>query len=773
VADGDLPWSEKLLGWAVVICILIPLASLFLTKNAASIELFFHYLFLTILLLAALGLGWFVLWSMHKRSTEAGPRPLDDYGRPIKTTVGHYQAMRILPYEERLKQHRRWTIPYVFVSLGLGCLLWVLVFNEREVSPAYTITGFVCLVVFPIVSAIVGFQVAYRTGWGNLFPPEEEEDRNNPPIKVVLDIPATEPEPEPAPPPPEPIDARSRLFHALRDACVAGEYAIPPPHLFDIILSVGEQIFTAPRKMPYGLDKPRPLFAGKDQELWDATYRMSQHSEERILQAIVQSFTVYLSKLPRFTRAPFQRPFQPTANMLHDMIKPFRDLDHYDLHPELVRRFDINTAEYTDTVKGATKPLYPQRYKGLPEQMAETYLQHTPLLPLFDVLVPYQPFTDEMRFAHHWCLGKTGRGKTTFLRYLIKDDLDRVARSECSLVVVDSKKLIREMRMLRVFAEGQPLDRRLILIDTERPFPLNPFYLPEAQARTVLVYMLANMTEASGLQTGALTFLIDAAMKHDKPSLRTIRDFFKLDARKGELPAEWSRYDKDTKDWFQHNFKNLHAATREGLHQRLANFIKLYPNLNRMFEADSFGLDIEELHKGGKVLLVDTDIEANGEDGTNLLGRLIIGLMETLATRRNKLDEDTLKPVWFYMDEAADYIKGDHKFVQILTKARSSRVGATVAYQYLGQIESPPVEKALENAAIHSVCIQRGSVELTIEENKLPALTIRPYTFINDEPQMVGDEYDSMRKRLASDHPYKAPPRATDEDDLPLTEKNR
>jgi hypothetical protein len=568
-----------------------------------------------------------------------------------------------------------------------------------------------------------------------------------------------------------PHEFRVALKERLGAAISERSYNVPNAELWERLISIADGLYSTPWKKPEILKQSRPEAYPEE---WDRFKALWKRVNDIAFEAIFQSTVAFVSKLPDFSKnAPFSKPLIEIVNapnLTFEMMQPFRESDVRDLQlfQTLVARYNSNVG----VISEAGQPLIqPQRYDGPKEAMAQAYFGGLPFLPLLQTLVPYQPFTDEMRFAHHWCMGKTGRGKTTFLRHLIKDDLDRTAKSECSLVVVDSKKLIREMRTLKMFAAGEPLDKRVTIIDSDVPFPLNPFYLPPAQARAVLIYMLANMSEASGLQTGALAFLIDAAMKHDKPSLRTIRDFFKLDARKGELPAEWSRYDQDTKDWFKHTFKNLHAATREGLHQRLANFIKGYPNLNRMFEADSFGIDVEALHNGGCVLLVDTDLGTNGEDGTNLLGRLVIALMEQLSTRRNKLDEKSLKPLWFYMDEAADYIKGDHKFVQILTKARSSRVGVTVAYQFLGQIESPPVEKALENAEIHSVCTQRGTVELTIAENS-SILPVRPLEFSEiPQMQMTREEYRAFREAMALAHPYKHVPPPTGDDDQPLTQK--
>jgi clan AA aspartic protease (TIGR02281 family) len=397
-------------------------------------------------------------------------------------------------------------------------------------------------------------------------------------------------------------------------------------------------------------------------------------------------------------------------------------------------------------------PVWPQNYKGKDPHKVyfpKEYWQ------MFDAWVPFS-FSDRDRFTHHWCLGHNGTGKTTFLRHFIAHDLDRVLAGECSLIVMDSKKLIREMRMLTTFHPSNPLHDKLTLIDADEPFPLNPFCLPKAQARSVISYMLANLSAASELQTGALAFLIDGALAANKPTLRTIRNFFTLKISKGELaelPENFDKMDEDTQFWFKNTFSKLHPATREGIQQRLTNFMKQNELLDRMISADSFGLSMPLLGRGGRVLLVDTNLAKFGEEGANVFGRLIIALINQLSSQRSEQDEQKLKPVFVYVDEAQDYIKQDAMFANILEKARAQKIAMTVAHHHKGQID-PRIEASLENAGIKSECHDIGSVTVKTRRETM-TLPIGKLEFNDPAWKMTDGDYRKLRRRLQAHYPYR------------------
>jgi hypothetical protein len=550
-------------------------------------------------------------------------------------------------------------------------------------------------------------------------------------------------------------EVRDWLYQKLWKAIIDNDLPVPSKPTMDVMLSVGEQLCIAAE--PEVVESCRSL---QPRVEYPPDHPIVVALREATYIKVVQLLYDITCRLPR-TDGPFYMPLirvTSAPSFIYDCTRPFRELTRHNVLQGVLKRFNMNMALITEEFQHKKEfrtidVVTPQKY---PKADFERYLAGTPLMPLAQLLVPYQPFSEINRCAHHWCLGKTRRGKTTFLRHLIKYDLEEAAKGNCSVVVIDSKTLIEEMRTLQQFEPDGRLNGKLILIDSDYPFPLNPFHLPKEQAKTALLYMLGNLSDATERQAGALGFYINAVLSSRNKSLQQLLDYMRLPttSKTGEhLPKEIANFDKQTEDWFRNTRKTLHTGTSGGIEQRLAEFLDKHADspIMKMLTADSWGLDLyNELHKGGKVLLVDTDWLRNGPEGANLMGRLFIALIEQLATRRMKNPD---RPVWVYIDEASDYLNNDQNFKQILIKAAAAKVGMTVAYQYRGLVDED-IEKALKNAEIQSECVVRGQVELSIEERPM-TLPVSLLEFIH-EPQMGREEYKHLRESLASRYPYKA-----------------
>jgi hypothetical protein len=681
VADGNLPASEKLLGWAVVICILIPIASMAVDKNIASIEVFFGSLMRIVLvsgILVGAGLIAYAFYIHHTKAKETADERaayIADIYRQTRETYDEYKrlydiAARPLPMPEE-----------VFAD-------W-----RPDIELAILREGFV-------------------------FDPETLHR-----FRALFFYLDTEPDFRPA----EPLQ-------------------------------------------PYEPDKPIPLGFNIDMDieyLRPLALASQLFDYDLITKALTQSILAFLRHLPRPSEqpTPWKVPASqliPVGQTIVDVLAPF-------CTPELKARGLCKTVREKYGAGYAVTGVWPVQYKG--EDVLELYLIPA-FRELFNIAIPFQPFTDEMRFTHHWCMGDNGSGKTTFLRHFIKDDLARVAREECSLFVVDSKRLVREMRTLKDFAAGQPLDGHLILIDADAIFPLNPFKLPKAQGVPLLVYMLAGLTEASKLQMGVLRHYVNAAYSMTNPTLYSLSEL--MLTPKDKLPAGLNpdRLDDVTRKWFLHTRRGVAALTSGGIEQRLMDFLAEFRDgpFLKMLNADSFALDMREIQRGGKVLLVDTSRRAFGKEAGALLGRLVIALIDQLASERT---DHPGPPVFVVIDEAQDYIARDEIFADILEKARSSKIGMTIAHHHLKQSGGfiPGVVAALEQAGIKSRCHDVGSVHITTRKKEFD-LPVKKLEF-DHEPQMERDDYAVMRERLAFVHPYKPASRTVENDDLPLTEKNR
>jgi hypothetical protein len=336
--------------------------------------------------------------------------------------------------------------------------------------------------------------------------------------------------------------------------------------------------------------------------------------------------------------------------------------------------------------------------------------------------------------------------------------------------VIDSKKLIREMRTLQVFAPGKPLDGKLIIVDPAYPVALNPFHLPERQALDVLTYMLGDVGEASELQKGAIRYMARAVLASKVKNFTTMRDYFALKAERGKpmpLPQDFENFDDQTKHWFKHTFPGLHAATREGVHQRIMNLLE-HPIIEKMLNADRCALNLfEELHEGGKVLLVDTDYDEFDVERTELLGRLFFAFLDQVSSQRTKYDEHKLKPIFVLVDEAGDYVKQDTRFANILIKARAQKICVTVAHQVVADI-SQANQAYLENAGMKAHLPKRGVVQVNTHEHSY-VIPIEQLDF-DKLPQMDRPQYAAMREKISQKYGLRkveAPPTFTPTYDAP------
>ena len=127
----------------------------------------------------------------------------------------------------------------------------------------------------------------------------------------------------------------------------------------------------------------------------------------------------------------------------------------------------------------AKMPRYPTKSDiRNPQELVNTYIGNMPIGDLFEGSIPFA-IPNNVRFEHHHIVAGSGHGKTQTLQYLIAKDLEAVERGERTVIILDSQgDLIRNVSNLKVFAPGEPLHDRIVIIDptdVEWPVSLNLF----------------------------------------------------------------------------------------------------------------------------------------------------------------------------------------------------------------------------------------------------------------------------------------------------------
>lgn len=363
-------------------------------------------------------------------------------------------------------------------------------------------------------------------------------------------------------------------------------------------------------------------------------------------------------------------------------------------------------------------PKLPEQFDAKsPEQLVSTYLGGTPLLPLFDQTLDFTIPT-KVRFEHHHIVAGSGHGKTQTLQYLIANDLEAVAEGHRTVIVLDSQgDLIRTIASLEVFAPGQPLHDRVVIIDpsdVEWPVSLNLFdvgmerlsgYAPlerERLTNSILElydFVLGTLLSAEMTQKQNVIFrYVTRLMLHiPDATIHTLRELMEPGSEKKFAP-HIRKLSGTARHFFDTEFTSKEFdQTKKQVLRRLWGILE-NQTFERMFAHPRSKLDLFAEMNAGKVILINTAKDLLKEQGTEIFGRFFIALIAQAAQERATLPERKRTPTIVYVDEAQDYF--DRNIGLILAQARKYNVGMVLAHQYLGQLEPKLQEAFGANTAI-------------------------------------------------------------------------
>jgi len=107
--------------------------------------------------------------------------------------------------------------------------------------------------------------------------------------------------------------------------------------------------------------------------------------------------------------------------------------------------------------------------------------------------------------------------------------------------------------------------------------------------------------------------------------------------------------------------------------------------------------DMADVLANHKLLLVPLPKGIVGEEGSALLGSLVMALLWQTAQGRANLPASDRTPFFCYVDEFQDYLNLPTAFTDVLAQARGFGFSLTLAHQYLGQLPAA-VRQGLANA---------------------------------------------------------------------------
>jgi len=292
------------------------------------------------------------------------------------------------------------------------------------------------------------------------------------------------------------------------------------------------------------------------------------------------------------------------------------------------------------------------------------------------------------RRRHLAIIGKTGMGKTTLLHKLIDADI----RAGRGLALLDPHGDLAE-----AIFDGIPAHRTndIVLFDAgDRAHPLafNPLFCPEADQRALVASgVVSALKKLYGDSWGprlehilrnALLALLEIPGSSFLSLQRLLND---SRYRRGVIgrvsdPVVRTFWEKEYAGWKPQYQAEAVAPILNKVGQFLSQSI-----LRAILGQGRTSLQLRRIMDEGRILLVNLSKGRIGEDGSTLLGSLLVSSIQLAAMNRADVPEQDRRDFALYVDEFQNF--ATESFATILSEARKYRLSLVLANQYLAQMD--------------------------------------------------------------------------------------
>ena len=308
--------------------------------------------------------------------------------------------------------------------------------------------------------------------------------------------------------------------------------------------------------------------------------------------------------------------------------------------------------------------------------------------------------SNQARLRHTFVIGQTGTGKTTLLQNLAVQDLwagegfayfDPHGDAARELLEYIPPQRMRDVVYLRP-------------ADTSRAFGYNILAnVPERERDRVTQEVVATFRYRWADSWGArmenifkhtVRGLLDAPVRHGGSTLLSVPLLLNRKAYRAWVLKHCRN--RAVVDFFSYEFDAWNQRQIAEFVQPILNkvdqFLLSDAVRNVIGQAQST-IDLEYMMNNRKVLILDLDKGAIGQDDANIIGSLLLTGFQLAAMRRSKLPPAERTPFYCYLDEFHSFTTGS--FASIMSESRKYGLGLVLAGQYLEQIEIDQVKASV------------------------------------------------------------------------------
>lgn len=330
--------------------------------------------------------------------------------------------------------------------------------------------------------------------------------------------------------------------------------------------------------------------------------------------------------------------------------------------------------------------------------------------------------SDEDRMRHMYILGRTGTGKTEFLKSLIIQDM-REGKGLCFLE-----------------PHGEGIDELLELVpperaedvivfdpsDTERPMGFNLLEVnnPEemhfvASSVINLMYKLYDPHKTGIIgprfEHAIRNAMLTASVIPGATFIEVVRILQNEKFVQQLLPRIEDPIVK--RYWTEQIAQTSEFHKSEVLDYIVSKFGRFITNkvMRNIIGQSESSFSFRKAMDEGKILFLKLAKGLLGEEDANFLGLVLVPKILAAALSRQDVPKEKRRPFYFYVDEFQNFATPD--FAQILSEARKYRLSLAVANQFVGQINED-VKNAIFGNVGTMVVFRMGVADANIMEQE-------------------------------------------------------
>lgn len=323
-----------------------------------------------------------------------------------------------------------------------------------------------------------------------------------------------------------------------------------------------------------------------------------------------------------------------------------------------------------------------------------------PELPQDGVLLGYNVYRGNKREVrmlandrtrHHYCIGKSGAGKSAFLSYIIRQDIwngDGVGVIDPHGDLIEDiltyvpKERVKDVIVFNPADQIRPMG--LNILEGKTPAEMD---MASSQATEIFIKLFGDEIFGPRIQhyfrNACLTLMEDAeegATLIDVPRMFVDEQFMKHKVAKVKNPV--------VRSFWEHEYAHTGERERQEMIPYFSS--KFGPFITNSIMRNTIGqpksaFNFRQCMDQQKILLINLSKGKIGDLNTQLLGLVCVARLQMAAMSRVDTAEKDRKDFFLYVDEFQNF--ATDSFCSILSEARKYRLALIMAHQYIKQLE--------------------------------------------------------------------------------------